>query len=1130
MELDWPHRKISDPHETNDVNLQDDEAEESLWMGNQRILQLIQTRKEDYQNKPRMEKPLVAVEILKTWRNQNPPGRFLVQEADSNPPLWRDVGDKKARAFISKELKRRKEEEGDTVRPSKLDWKVVANKLYEREEHEGKLRMALERSSSTSAANPELILISGPSGSGKTELVRSLKPLVVDQGGYYLFVKFDQFQQQHQTTKTLSPLFGAIQQFATILQSKGPAAVEQVNKTVQATVGAEVQLLVEAMPFLGKLFHLSATPSSSSLVPEQSNQRFVVAFRRFVRAILSPAHPIALILDDLQWIDSESLQLLHSLASPRFGNRQSLLLVATVRGNEVHVQDQLSVHLRELEEEGTSIVNIEVDNLSVDTLTQMIEDAGILPAEQSSTLAEIVHSQTCGNAFFSTQYLQTMQEEGLLLKRENSNAEWEIYEDIMELSSRSSNSNSEGPDNPQMVRLLAKKMKALPHDVQEVLMVAACIGGEVRESLLFHASSVASSSVLLALCVAEEHGLIIYNFDEGVGRFRHDSFQSAAFSLIPSDQNGRFQLQIGRTLRAQLPEEEFEESILLIASLLIQGSDHILDSVDEREKLARLCLMAARKAAKGSAFLSALQYIEHGMTLLERRNWRDQYELSLRLYSTGCELAYCNGDHDMVDRLSKEVIENARCLDDKLHVYTSRIISLDSRWQLREATILCLETLDQYGQRFPRPHKATKLGIYWDFYKTRRMLRGKTTHDILSLPPMTDPKALAAMSIIQLFYPIVLLTDFNMSPFTAFRLVRLTLQYGLSSMGSVGFAFYGSVLVRLGNVEEGCLYGRLALRIMEEFPVREFEARTIIAVWGNIMTEIEPLRSCLGAYLTAHHSAFATGDFNSAMVALFCQFMLRFFTGDALSSIVENIKYAKALAHDYNHRQINMMIDPILQACYNLMGQSDDPLAFPGDAMEEHERTSKVSFTETEYDLTNFLALCLKIYIAIYMNKFDHARTLVVSKFRKLRHDVKVPYIHNIYIFFEGLIEANFAKRSLVHRWGANRRLRCLEKAALRCPENHTNKLFLIKAELAVAAGRYEKSTLFFDKAIHYAKLQGYLNEQALACEMAARMYLQAGRTSESSEYFGKAILAYQEWGAEAKVRQLLAETMAAVK
>lgn len=248
-----------------------------------------------------------------------------------------------------------------------------------------------------------------------------------------------------------------------------------------------------------------------------------------------------------------------------------------------------------------------------------------------------------------------------------------------------------------------------------------------------------------------------------------------------STDSSLFQLQLGRTLRSQLSEAEFRKHLPLITSLMVQGGEHIKDE-DEREKLARLCLAAARTVAKASAFNSAIHYIESGMTLLSSRHWRDQYDLSLLLYSTGCELAFCNGEHAAVEKLADEVAQNARSFDDKVQVYTTLILSLDARWKLEAATDECFRILDHCGERFPRT--VGKTGILMDFLRTKRMLRHKTAHDILNLPAMTDTTALTAMSVIHLLYPIVLVSNFNLSPLTAFRMIRLTLQHGLSPMST----------------------------------------------------------------------------------------------------------------------------------------------------------------------------------------------------------------------------------------------------------------------------------------------------------------------------------------------------------
>jgi tetratricopeptide (TPR) repeat protein len=244
---------------------------------------------------------------------------------------------------------------------------------------------------------------------------------------------------------------------------------------------------------------------------------------------------------------------------------------------------------------------------------------------------------------------------------------------------------------------------------------------------------------------------------------------------------------------------------------------------------------------------------------------------------------------------------------------------------------------------------------------------------------------------------------------------------------------------------------------------------------------------------------------------------MRFFIGESLESVIEEILHIQEVAKDYRNRYMDIFIVPLLQVCYNLMGRSDNPSVLTGDAMEEREWSARLAAMG---EMHSYYAMLLKIYIAIYMNELDHARLLLIP-LRKSGYTVIVPYIHKIFIFLEGLVQADSSQRSVVDRWRAQRCLKYLERASLLCPENHINKVFLLSAELDAAAGDYEKAGLRFDKAISYAEKEGLLNEHALACEKAARMYLRVGRTFESTAYFGKAVDAYREWGAEAKVKQL---------
>lgn len=459
------------------------------------------------------------------------------------------------------------------------------------------------------------------------------------------------------------------------------------------------------------------------------------------------------------------------------------LFLATCRGNEVSVQDQLSAVLRGLKDKGTPITDIKVDNLSFDAQADMISNVLHLPRAECLPLVEVVYNQTHGNAFFSVQLLRSLEEEGILYKDSSRGGKWTWKAEELMVS-------LEGTGNDDLiVQLLANKMKELPPDVLEVIKAASCLGNDFTEEVLCSCGVAVSSQVLLALEVADEQGVIVYDFDAGKGQFSHDKWKEAAYSLIPDEQKASFHLQIARTLRQQLTPHASKKYVAVIISQVAAGVDDLTDPT-EREKSASICLKAARKAGKVASFTSASEYAELGIRLLERRHWRDQYNLSLGLFNSAAELSYCCGRHERVHELVKEILENARSSDDKLQAHITKIMTLAAQTEARAAIAYCIEVLRRLGQPFPRTPRLSR--IVMEYVKTKQKLAGISDDDVMNLPPLTDPKTTTAMTFIQQLFPLVQQERYEYSPLIAFRLVHLTLKHGLSSISKL---FAISVLV-----------------------------------------------------------------------------------------------------------------------------------------------------------------------------------------------------------------------------------------------------------------------------------------------------------------------------------------------
>ena len=256
----------------------------------------------------------------------------------------------------------------------------------------------------------------------------------------------------------------------------------------------------------------------------------------------------------------------------------------------------------------------------------------------------------------------------------------------------------------------------------------------------------------------------------------------------------------------------------------------------------------------------------------------------------------------------------------------------------------------------------------------------------------------------------------------------------------------------------------------------------------------------------------------SAEVALYCHCMMTFFIGEPLDNVVNAIIHAKGLSLDYGQRSLLVLLDPLQQACYNLMGRSADCLALDGEAM--NEKDWKESSFGIESMISSAFAIMIKLYLAIYMNDLESAKNLL-SEYARYDLGCVIPYIFNYFIFYRGIVASSLSGKSPVQRWRARRYLQQLKKSMLRCRENYTNKVFFLLAELARSSGQIDKAAVNFDRAIKYAEQDGFLNEQAFACERAARMYLEENQITESARFFNEAIQLYDRWGAKAKVYQL---------
>ena len=1015
--------------------------------------------------------------------------------------------------------------------------------LYAREEEQKALERALERCTRPppprgQTERGELVLVTGYSGNGKTSLVRYFFQNRIGQDAsslsfeasscYLISGKFDQMERQEQ----YYPIVQALTEFVDQISNSDAEMTSFVRNEIKMAlrnIGDSEHLLVELVPALDALFddhyrlfcrgsdslhdscsgisgESTTTMRAMTGASASTSKRINYLLHRFFSCVCSPSRPIVLFLDDLQWADPTFCDLIASLVSDRI---PGLLVIGACRGNEVSIEDHLSVTLRELEASEVTISEVYVGSLKVECICTMMSDVLVSPVERCKALAEVIHSYTDGNIFFVIQLLQWLVEEGLLYRAEDDEL-W--LWDERQLSARVL--GEDGNDGAHHAAdLIAGKIKRLDKSIQDVLMIASCLGAEFDEYLLHE---IITFDVGAPLSIAEEKGLIVREKESvGTWRFLHDQIQQGAYSLIPPDEREQVHLQIGRKLWDQLPPDQLSLHTFLVVNQLRLGVRLITDC-SEKERFVVLLLRAGEKAAFAAAFSSASEYLKLGISLLDNMwHWRDQYELSLQLYSAAAEAEYCNGNIDRMDALIWEILRHAKTNLDKSRALTSKMLSLGSRNELQKAIDLGLTVLKDLGEPFPK--KPSVFSIIFELSKTKRMLRKLSKDGITKLPPMEDPTKLAAMKIMSLIFVYCLNGRPMHCPLVAMRIVQNSILHGASAMSAVGFSAFGLLLcIAFGDEETGYQLGREALNLLDRFQGQEWLPRVYSAVFGFCFPCKEPLIDQLKPLLASHHVGLGVGDIELSMLSASLYIGASIAASVPLAPLSEEMEGFHRLMLDYKQQNINQFLRPNRQLVQNLLGESDDPAVLDGDAFNEHDAMKEAVDTNNQ-TIIAFIHLN-KLILASYFQRYDLA-SVAAYELSKTKLDGFTCFSRANVWLYEGLTCVALSHERRRKRMKvAKRDLKRLKRMSTLSPENVLNKVYLLEAEIEHANGKFHQALEKYSDSYRQAIEVKLFNEAGLCCECAAAALQTKGRYAEAAAYLDKAVVSYRTWGAVAKV------------
>ncbi|MBV9731782.1 MAG: AAA family ATPase, partial [Verrucomicrobia bacterium] len=991
---------------------------------------------------------------------------------------------------------------------------LIPEKLYGRAREIDALLASFDRV--VASGKCELVLVSGYSGIGKSSVVNELHKALVLPRGLFASGKFDQYKRD----VPYSILGQAFQDLIRPLLGKSDAELSQWRDALREALDPNGQLMVDLVPELALI--LGEQPPVPELPPQDAQRRFQLVFRRFVNAFAKPEHPLTLFLDDLQWLDTATLDLIEDLLTSDFAQKpglsgteeqpnratqldvQHLLLIGAYRDNEVNASHPLKRKLEAIRRAGALVQEITLAPLTHKDLEGLIADSLRCAPDRVAPLALMVQEKTGGNPFFAIQFISALAEEGLLTF-DHDMARWSW--DLGRIYAKGYTDN--------VVDLMLGKLNRLPVQTQNTLKEFACLGNSAEAATLSIVLGKTEEEVHSDLWEALRLGFIARS--DGSYQFIHDRVQEAAYLLIPEELRAEAHLRIGRQLYSSTLPEATAENIFRVVNQLNAGASLITERT-EKERVAELNLAAGLKTKASAAYDLARDYFALGMAMVGRVGWETRYDLALSLWLELAECEFLTGNIETAESLIWEVLQRSRSKLDKAAAYRLRVQLCVMKTQNAQAVDIALECLGLFGiEMLPHPTSQQVQNEYEEVWKN---LNGRSIESLIELPRMSDPEMQAAMSVLSTLSAPAMNTDTNLFRLLVCHMVNVSIEYGITAASTHGYAWFGVILGPVFHrYKDGYRFGKLAVELVEKYDFLGWKAKVYYAM-ETVLLWTQPLDSAIDFVRAAFLIGLETGDLTFACYSshhLVTDLLLR---GERLDQVwLESMK-ALDFARDARFRDVADCVLSIQRFVQRIRGQNG---GFSTDADDETAFEAQLLESPMPTKLCWYWILRLSAH---FMSGHYAAAIAAGQKARALLWASEGHIQLLDYFYYTALSVAAFRNQAPPEKQGElldqlTRHVAQLKEWAENCPSTFRDKYALAAAELARIEDRELDAERFYEQAIRSARENGFIHNEALGNELAARFYAARGFEKIANAYLRDARYCFLRWGADGKVRQL---------
>jgi predicted ATPase len=858
----------------------------------------------------------------------------------------------------------------------------------------------------------------------------------------------------------------------------------------------------------------------------------LAALWRLFSCLCRSTRPMVLLLDDLQWADQSSFEILKLLA---MSDLKGLLLITTYREEEVNETHIVTTTFQEMERmpaqhsqsKSCLVQKIGVPALTVVAVNQLISFTVKRDLEACQPLSKLVHDQTGGNPFYALQFLKTLCEEDLLrYSLVSYQWEWNTIDQIQRIVKVSEN----------VADIVASSMRKLPLETQQFLMVASCLGVEVPVDVVSaylatvaeeeekhgdnQSNNIVSSNsvtaVVNALLPAVTAGILTLSVQTNTYRWTHDKLQHAGYSLIPQSSRARIHFHLGKllwTMSENNPDKQW--MIYMAADQLNKGCPVGLSSVD----LARLNLEAATLAMAKSAFYPAADLLRAGASRLDKTTrWTDHYSLSLELLNSLAEAECVIGNHTACMEVVNEVLEHGRTLDDKYRAHTLKLDCLASGVNRDYESIVevCLSILKLYDVDIPS--NPSRWFMMRETQKLRTVLPGKSLDSLLDLPEMVDIKALQVSHLLseQLSQNAANSGKFSLARVAASMAIRLAVSKGVSTNTAIAVQFLSLAMMINGELQDSYKHGIMAVKLCGRYDesIGGNHAKIRGSGYSSIIALLRPFHESLEPLLEAYRTGIRTGNMEwsslSAMFYSLCYLCIGLPLGPLEPDLISFGQEARQFGRPYS---VVVLFQIYRQTILNLRDEVDVPTVLKGAAMDQDDVVKEMEGKAQKMTVRDITTS--RLMLACIYSDFEVAKAMI---------DILAEYPFRELITFRGYLRATYIGLAalVLGRQRGNGKYAEIGKKIISSMKadaklgavNSLPVLLMLKAEQNPTKETY-------NEAIKACARSGLVHYQAYMCERAGLHLLHEKDEAGGEFMIGRSLDLYRDWGAFGKVLQM---------